>query len=119
MGYTHRNDEIRDNIKRMRRKWQEQREALAAVRQFNAAQSAGRRPWTWPKIAAAITARHLWRATACGSCGTVIDLDLPMKPRDPEAFDPRRASRRPVPALQRRRASAHRRAVASPVDLTA
>jgi len=36
MGYNARNDEIRDNITRMRQEWEAQRGALAAVRRFNA-----------------------------------------------------------------------------------
>ena len=36
MGYNVRNDEIRDNITRMRREWEVQRGALATVRRFNA-----------------------------------------------------------------------------------
>jgi hypothetical protein len=37
MGYSARNDEIRDNITRMRREWEAQRGAtLATVRRFNA-----------------------------------------------------------------------------------
>jgi hypothetical protein len=32
MGYNARNDEIRDNITRMRREWEAQRNALATVR---------------------------------------------------------------------------------------
>jgi hypothetical protein len=35
-----RNDEIRDNITRMRREWEAQRDALATVRRFNARLSA-------------------------------------------------------------------------------
>jgi len=35
MGYNGRNDEIRDNVTRMRREWEAQRGALAA-RRFNA-----------------------------------------------------------------------------------
>jgi hypothetical protein len=31
MGYNARNDEIRDNVTRMRREWEAQRNALAAV----------------------------------------------------------------------------------------
>jgi len=36
MGYNARNDEIRDNVTRMRREWVAQRVALATVRRFNA-----------------------------------------------------------------------------------
>jgi len=34
MGYNARNDEIRDNVTRMRREWEAQRGALATVRRF-------------------------------------------------------------------------------------
>ena len=40
MGYNARNDEIRDNVTRMRREWEAQRDALATVRRFNARLSA-------------------------------------------------------------------------------
>ena len=38
MGYNARNDEIRDNITRMRKAWAAERQALATVRRFNAGQ---------------------------------------------------------------------------------
>jgi hypothetical protein len=85
MGYNARNDEIRDNVTRMRREWEAQRNALATVRRFNAILSAKGYVWFWPKIAAALTSKHHWLIIACDSCGTVVDLDLRMKPRDPEA----------------------------------
>ena len=56
MGYNARNDEIRDNVTRMRREW-EARDSLATVRLFNAILSAKGYSWFWPKIAAAL-ARH-------------------------------------------------------------
>ncbi len=56
MGYNARNDEIRDNIVRMRRAWEAERNALATVRRFNATLSAKGYAWFWPKIAAALTA---------------------------------------------------------------
>jgi len=40
MSYNARNDEIRDNVTRMRREWEAQRGALATVRRFNATLSA-------------------------------------------------------------------------------
>jgi|SRR5271169_2819282 len=85
MGHNARNDEIRDNIVRMQREWEAQRDALATVRWFNARLSAKRAVWFWPKIAAAIIAKHPWLVIACDSYGTVVDLDLRVKPRDPEA----------------------------------
>src|SRR5215475_1831414 len=63
MGYNARNDEIRDNITRMRREWEAQRGALATVRRFNATLSAKGYVWFWPKIAAALTSKHHWLIT--------------------------------------------------------
>jgi hypothetical protein len=85
MGYNQRNDEICDNIVRMQRKWDAERDSLATIRRFNARLSAKGYAWFWPKIVAAITAKHPWLVIGCDSCGTVVDLDLRMKPRDPEA----------------------------------
>ena len=80
MGYNARNDEIRDNVTRMRWEWEAQRNALATVRRFNATLSAKGYVWFWPKIAAALTAKHHWLIIACDSCDTVVDLDLRVKP---------------------------------------
>jgi hypothetical protein len=66
----------------MQRAWAAERQALATVRRFNAANGSA---WFWPKIAAALTSKHHWLIIACDSCGTVVDLDLRVKPRDPEA----------------------------------
>jgi hypothetical protein len=85
MGYNARNDEIRDNLTRMQREWEAEHEALATVRRFNATLSAKGYVWFWPKITAALTAKHPWLVIVCHSCGSVVDLDLRMKPRDPEA----------------------------------
>jgi hypothetical protein len=82
MGYNARNDEIRDNITRMKRDWAAQKAALATVRRFNAANG---KAWFWPKIAAALVSKHHWLIIVCDACGTVVDLDLRVKPRDPEA----------------------------------
>jgi hypothetical protein len=72
-------------VERMRAQWQTERDALATVRRFNATLSAKRYTWFWPKITAAITANHPWVVILCEACDTVIDLDLRVKPRDPEA----------------------------------
>jgi hypothetical protein len=85
MGYNARNDEIRDNVTRMRREWEAQRRELATVCRFIATLSAKGNVWFWPKIAAALTSKHHWLIIACDSCGTVVDLDLRVKPRDTEA----------------------------------
>ena len=99
MGYNARNDEICDNVTRMRREWEAQRGALATVRRFNAILSAKGYVWFWPKIAAALTSKHHWLIINCDSCGTVVDMDLRVKPRDPEA-SVRSASRCAMSALQ-------------------
>jgi len=70
---------------RMRRAWEAEKDALATVRAFNARVSTGRAVWFWPKIAAAIVAKHPWLTIICDGCGGMTDLDLRMKPRDPEA----------------------------------
>jgi hypothetical protein len=85
MVLSRRHDELLDKVARMRREWQAQRDALATVRRFNARLSAKRAAWFWPKIAAAIAAKHPWLVVACDGCGTVVDLDLRVKPRDAEA----------------------------------
>jgi len=85
MGYNARNDEIRDNVTRKRARWQMERDALATVRAFNARLSAKGYAWFWPKITAAIYAKHPWLVVACDSFSTVVDLDLRVKPREPEA----------------------------------
>jgi hypothetical protein len=55
------------------------------LRHFNASLSARGYSWFWPKIAAALVSKHHWLIIACDSCDTVVDLDLRVKPRDPEA----------------------------------
>src|SRR3974390_1355815 len=72
-------------VEQMKRQWAAERDALAVVRRFNKKLSARRPVWFWPKIGAALTARHPWVVIACDSCDSVTDLDLRMKPRDPEA----------------------------------
>jgi hypothetical protein len=85
MGYNGRNDEIRDNVVRMQQAWEAQRSALAIVRRFNAHLSAKGYSWFWPKISATLVSEHHWLIINCDACGTVVDLDLRVKPRDPEA----------------------------------
>ena len=50
MGYNARNDEIRDNVTRMRREWEAQRGSLATVRRFNATLSAKGYVWFGRKL---------------------------------------------------------------------
>jgi hypothetical protein len=72
-------------VERMQRDWAAQRQSLATVRRFNASLSARGYSWFWPKIAAALVSKHHRLVILCDSCGTVVDLDLRVKPRDPEA----------------------------------
>jgi hypothetical protein len=72
-------------VERMKLAWAAERDALATVRRFNAKLSAQRAVWFWPKITAALTAKHPWLVIVCDSCGIVVDLDLRVKPRDREA----------------------------------
>ena len=85
MGSNQRNDEIRDNIERMRREHEAYADALGTVEQFNARLATKKSAWFWPTIAAALTSKHHWLVIACDSCRTVIDLDLTVKRRDPDA----------------------------------
>ena len=96
-------------VERMKRDWQAQRDALAVVRRFNAANGTA---WFWPKIAAALVSKHHWVVINCDSCDTVTDLDLRAKPRDPEA-----SIRVALPALQWARQAAYRCAGAVAVNL--
>ena len=59
LGYNAHNDEIRDNVTRMRREWEAQRVALATVRRFNAIMSTTKgRAWFWPTVEAALVSKH-------------------------------------------------------------
>ena len=58
---------------------------------------------------------HPWLVIACDSCGTLVDLDLRVKPRD--LFSPCCASRRALPALQWAWSPTHHCVVASSVDI--
>jgi hypothetical protein len=80
-----RSEFIRDNIERMQRDSEAVAESAAAVEQFNARLAAKRVAWSWPTIAAALISKYHWLIVACDSCGTVIDLDLTFKRRDPNA----------------------------------
>lgn len=72
-------------VERMQRAWAAEREAVLVVRQFNAVFSAKGAVWFWPTIAAALASKHHWLVVVCDACGIVVDLDLRVKPRDPEA----------------------------------
>jgi hypothetical protein len=75
----------REAVERMRRTQREHDEATDAVRRFNAVASTCGRVWSWPTVAAALVSKHHWVVIACDACDTVVDLDLRVKPRDPDA----------------------------------
>jgi len=77
MGYNARNDEIHENVERMRREREAYEDSLAIVRQFNARLSAKKTAWFWPTIAAALASKHHWLIIACDACDTVIDVQCP------------------------------------------
>ena len=85
MGCNARNDEIHENLERMRRDREAYEDSLAIVERFNARVSANKSAWFWPAIAAALTSKHHWLVVVCDACDTVIDLDLTVKRRDPDA----------------------------------
>ena len=101
MGYNARNDEIRDNVTRMRREWKAQRGALATVRRFNATLSAKRAVWFWPKNCR----RTRFKTSLAGDClrqlrhggGPGPAREAPR----PGGFHSGCAARRAMPALQR------------------
>lgn len=59
--------------------------ALLIVRNFNARLTTRRTAGFWPTVETALVAKHPWLNILCESCDTVLDLDLRVKPRDPEA----------------------------------
>ncbi len=85
MGISHRNDDIKSKMAQMQRARGDYADALPAVRRFNARLSAKGSIWSWPTINAALVSKHHLLVIACDSRGTVIDLDVRVKPRDPDA----------------------------------
>ncbi len=86
MGISYRNNnDIPDKMTRMRRDREDHADALAVVRQFTARLSAKGSIWAWPTISAALVSKNHWLVIACDSCGSIIDLDLRVKPRDGDA----------------------------------
>lgn len=59
-------------VEKMQRAWESERDALATVRRFNAIMSAKGQAWFWPKVGAALTAKHPWAVIVCDSCEAVV-----------------------------------------------
>ena len=72
-------------VERMKLAWAAERDALLIVRNFNARLSTSKSAGFWPTVSTALVAKHPWLNIMCDACGTVVDLDLRMKPRDPDA----------------------------------
>ena len=85
MGINHRRDDLRLHLAHAQRDAQAMADALATIEAFNARLAGGRAAWFWPTIAAALATKHHWLVVACDACGTVLDLDLTMKRRHPDA----------------------------------
>jgi hypothetical protein len=60
-------------------------DAQATIDVFNSRLAAGKMAWFWPTIGAALATKNTWLIIACDSCDTIIDLDLTVKRRDPDA----------------------------------
>ena len=77
--------QFRDKFAAKEREEQALAEATAMVRYFNGVMIANEKVWAWPTIGAALISKHHWLVIACDSCGTILDLDLRVKRRDPDA----------------------------------
>jgi len=81
----HRRDDLRASLTHTRRDGEAMADARATIEAFNSRLAAGRVAWFWPTVGAAIATKHHWLVVACDGCGTVIDLDLTVKRRHPDA----------------------------------
>ena len=85
MGINRRRDDIHAYMQRAAHDQAALADALATVEEFNSRLAGDRTVWFWPTIGAALITKHHWLVIACDSCDSIIELDLAMKPRDPEA----------------------------------
>ncbi len=85
MGISTRRDETHAEIKRAQLNAETLADALATVERFNSRLAAGRTIWFWPTVGAALITKHHWLSIVCDSCGTIIEMDLTVKRRDPDA----------------------------------
>jgi hypothetical protein len=67
------------------REQQDKAEALPIIEGFNSRLEAGREPFFMPTIRAALITGHHWMIVVCRSCDTVLDLDLRVRRRPPQA----------------------------------
>jgi hypothetical protein len=85
MGTNQRTPEMIAQFERTAGEREATADAQETINLFNSRLTAGKTAWFWPTIGAALATKHHWLIIACDSCGTVIDLDLTMKRRDPNA----------------------------------
>lgn len=85
MGTSTRRDDMLASFERAKRDREAVADALATIEQFNSRLAAGRTAWFWPTIGAALATKHHWLVLTCDSCSTVIEMDLTVKRRDPDA----------------------------------
>jgi hypothetical protein len=63
--------------------FEDERDALALIAQFNERAKAKRVTLFWPTLDAALASKHHWLRVLCETCGGIASVDLRMKPRDP------------------------------------
>jgi hypothetical protein len=80
-----RSEKIRETMRAMALDWRAVADARLTIERFNGRIESEQRIWAWPTIAAALITKFNWLVIACDSCGTIIDMDLSIKPRDPHA----------------------------------
>ena len=85
MGTSHRRDDMQAEWERRSRDREAIADAEDTITIFNSRLAARKEIWAWPIIGAALATKHHWLVIACDSCGTIVDLDLTMKRRDPKA----------------------------------
>jgi hypothetical protein len=81
----YRSDELKEFANLWDRSRAAQQDALLIVRYFNARLSTSKSAGFWPTIGTALAAKHPWVEVLCESCGMIADVDIRMKPRDPQA----------------------------------
>jgi len=76
---------LKQFAERQRRGREYERSAVLIVRNFNARLSTAKSAGFWPTVETALASKRHWLHILCESCEAVLDLDLRMKPREPEA----------------------------------
>jgi hypothetical protein len=60
-------------------------DALETVQTFNERLVSRRAAWFWPTVGAELLTKHHWLRLVCDGCETVIEMDLTVKRRRPDA----------------------------------